>query len=616
MSSDATVPSPCPCPLPSPPPRRRREPGREGTPGLPRARRNRRRGGPRHRRLCAASPTASESTDDAQIDADVVPISARVAGAVLTVPCKDNQTVKAGDVARGAGSGGSPGPAGAGAGRAGHREGPGGCGARAGAGVRCHRQGQASTARKAVLSGSSVAVASADAQVAAAQAALERAKTEAHRNELDICALQAAARGRRDLRSSSSTTPRRRMTRRRRRWPRPMRTCWRAQEAKRGAVSKVAEAEGRVAQTENVDAQVAAAHAATALAEARVKAAEAALALAENAAALHEDHRARRTAWCRSSASHAGQLVGVGTPVAELVPAETYVVANFKETQIGEMHPGDRVKVEIDAFPGHELEGRVESLSGGTGARFSLLPPDNASGNFVKVVQRVPVRIAWKSPPDVAAARGPVRGRHGLRGDRWEVRPLERCAYGRLPRLLPYRGGPAMPQKYLLSEEQIPRHWYNIIADLPSPPAPVLHPGTRQPVRPDDLAPLFPMALIEQEVSGQRAIDIPEEVRDALPLWRPYAALPRPPRWSKRSRRAPTSIYKYEGVSPAGSHKPNTAVAQAYYNKAEGIRRLATETGAGQWGSALAFACAAVRPGVHRLHGEGRATSRSPTAAR
>jgi tryptophan synthase beta chain len=143
--------------------------------------------------------------------------------------------------------------------------------------------------------------------------------------------------------------------------------------------------------------------------------------------------------------------------------------------------------------------------------------------------------------------------------------------------------------KYLLREEDIPTHWYNIMADLPSPPAPPLHPGTGKPIGPADLAPLFPMALIEQEVATAREIAIPEEVREVYKKWRPtplYRA-----RSLEKALDTPARIYyKYEGVSPAGSHKPNTAVAQAYYNKKEGVKRLATETGAGQWGSALAFA--------------------------
>jgi tryptophan synthase beta chain len=143
--------------------------------------------------------------------------------------------------------------------------------------------------------------------------------------------------------------------------------------------------------------------------------------------------------------------------------------------------------------------------------------------------------------------------------------------------------------KYILDETHIPKSWYNLIADLPKPLPPVLHPGTKQPVGPGDLEPLFPMELILQEVSAERTIDIPEPVRDVYRMWRPSPLM--------RARRleqklgTPAKIYfKYEGVSPAGSHKPNTAVPQAWYNKEAGIKKLSTETGAGQWGSSLAFA--------------------------
>ena len=147
----------------------------------------------------------------------------------------------------------------------------------------------------------------------------------------------------------------------------------------------------------------------------------------------------------------------------------------------------------------------------------------------------------------------------------------------------------AAPRKILLEEKDLPTHWYNLQADLPAPLPPILHPATGQPVGPADLAPLFPMELIKQEVSRERWIEIPEPVREIYRLWRPtplHRAL-----GLERALRTPARIYyKWEGVSPAGSHKPNTAVAQAYYNKQEGTKRLVTETGAGQWGSALALA--------------------------
>ncbi|MBI2940446.1 MAG: TrpB-like pyridoxal phosphate-dependent enzyme [Chloroflexi bacterium] len=144
--------------------------------------------------------------------------------------------------------------------------------------------------------------------------------------------------------------------------------------------------------------------------------------------------------------------------------------------------------------------------------------------------------------------------------------------------------------KIVLGESELPAQWYNIQADLPRPLPPVIHPGTGQPIGPADLAPLFPIELIKQEVSAERWIDIPEPVLDIYRLWRP-TPLVRARRLEAQLQTPARIYYKYEGVSPVGSHKPNTAVAQAYYNKAEGIKRLATETGAGQWGSALSMAC-------------------------
>ncbi|OGO19520.1 MAG: TrpB-like pyridoxal-phosphate dependent enzyme [Chloroflexi bacterium RBG_16_50_11] len=144
--------------------------------------------------------------------------------------------------------------------------------------------------------------------------------------------------------------------------------------------------------------------------------------------------------------------------------------------------------------------------------------------------------------------------------------------------------------KYLLNEKEMPTRWYNVQADLPKPLPPYLHPGTKQPLGPADLAPLFPMELIKQEVSQERYIDIPEEVQEVYHLWRP-TILHRAFRLEKYLGTPAKIYYKYEGTSPPGSHKPNTAVAQAYYNKKEGVKRITTETGAGQWGSSLAFAC-------------------------
>ncbi|MFZ4850796.1 MAG: TrpB-like pyridoxal phosphate-dependent enzyme [Caldilinea sp.] len=144
--------------------------------------------------------------------------------------------------------------------------------------------------------------------------------------------------------------------------------------------------------------------------------------------------------------------------------------------------------------------------------------------------------------------------------------------------------------KFVLSERDIPEKWYNIAADMPNKPLPPLHPATHQPIGPEALAPLFPMELIKQEVSSDRWVEIPEEVREIYKIWRP-TPLFRAHRLEKMLDTPAKIYYKYEGVSPAGSHKPNTAVPQAYYNMKEGVKRITTETGAGQWGSALAFAC-------------------------
>src|SRR5918992_2425968 len=146
------------------------------------------------------------------------------------------------------------------------------------------------------------------------------------------------------------------------------------------------------------------------------------------------------------------------------------------------------------------------------------------------------------------------------------------------------------PTKFLLSERDVPTHWINLLADLPGPPLPPLNPGTGEPAGPDDLTPIFPMGLIAQEVSAEPEVEIPHEVRAAYGLWRP-TPLYRARRLEQELGTSTRIYYKYEGGSPPGSHKPNTAVPQAYENAKAGIKRLVTETGAGQWGSALAFAC-------------------------
>lgn len=142
--------------------------------------------------------------------------------------------------------------------------------------------------------------------------------------------------------------------------------------------------------------------------------------------------------------------------------------------------------------------------------------------------------------------------------------------------------------KILLSEKDMPRQWYNIMADMPNIPAIPLHPSTKKPIGPDDLSSIFPMSLIEQEMTTQRGIDIPSEVLDIYTLWRP-SPFDRAKRLENALNTPARIYYKYEDVSPAGSHKPNTAIPQAFYNKKAGIKRIATETGAGLWGSSMAL---------------------------
>ncbi len=279
-----------------------------------------------------------ESTDDAQVEADVVPIAPRVGGTVARLAVEENQQVKQGDLvlviddadyaAR-------------------------------------ERQAQAE------LETARAQAAAADAQVGAAEAGVRRAGVEAGKAEEDLRRAERLSEGgaiaRERLEAADAT----------------------------GGTTRAALAGSR--------AQQAAAVAQAALARARVKSAEA----AHDLAALQLSYTkvwAPQDGVISKLSVRPGQQVTPGQPMAELVPARTYVVANFKETQVGRMRPGEPATVEIDAYPGLKLPGRVESLSGGTGARFSLIPPDNASGNFVKVVERVPVRIAWARPPPAQVA--------------------------------------------------------------------------------------------------------------------------------------------------------------------------------------------------------------------
>jgi membrane fusion protein (multidrug efflux system) len=356
-----------------------------------------------------------EGTDDAQVAADTVPIATRVAGAVGRLHIHENQLVKRGDLlveidpadydARVQQAEAELSIAKAQA-------------AVADAQVQivdATSKGGLASAR-AALTGTAAGVSSADAQVLASHADLSRADAELRKAEIDLKRAQT-------LRQANAVTQERldgaqiAFDSARAAKAQAEAQVALAEDARRGAQSRVGEARGRVSQSAPVAPQIAAARASSDLANARVRSSEAALALAKlqlgytRIAAPSDGYASKLTV-------HEGQLVSVGQPLIELVPAATYVIANFKETQVGRMQTGQPAQIEIDALPGRTFEGKVESLSGGTGASFSLLPADNATGNFVKVVQRVPVRIAWVNPP------GEVNLRAGLSADvTVDVRP-------------------------------------------------------------------------------------------------------------------------------------------------------------------------------------------------
>ncbi len=344
-----------------------------------------------------------ESTDDAQVDADVLPIGSRLSGQIEHLLAQENQTVKAGQLLV----------------------------ALDDADVRAKRdqaeadldtakaQSDAADAQvrlteasalgglataKAAVTGSAEQVQNSASQIVAAEAAVKRAQADAQRARLDLNRTQ-------QLMASNAATPQQlehdaavasaaeaaldeanaRLNA--------------ARETRGVALSQVAQARGHLDQSAPIDSQIGVAVANSALAHAKVRSAAAQLKLAE----LQLSY-AKITAPADGKVSRLavreGQLVQAGQAVAEFVPNTTYIVANLKETQIGRVHPGQRADIAIDAFPGRSFPGVVESESSGTGARFALLPPDNASGNFVKVVQRVPVRIRWVAPPDVPLQAG------------------------------------------------------------------------------------------------------------------------------------------------------------------------------------------------------------------
>jgi membrane fusion protein, multidrug efflux system len=337
-----------------------------------------------------------ESTDDAQVEADVVALAPRVSGRIARVLVRDNQAVQAGTVvlqledadqtARVHKAEAELAIARAEQRAAEAQE----LIAAAGA------QGGLDSAH-ARLSSSRVDVTSADTQIAVARAALERARTDAQRAALDLGRV-------RTLRQTGAVTAEQLDNAQiadaasRAAVAQAEAALAVAAGQKRAAQTRVAEAAGRVTASAPIDAQLEAARAHTELARARVQASSATLELARLDLS-YTQVRAPRAGTIAQLRAREGQLLAVGQPVAELVPSETYLVANFKETQIARMRPGAPVEIVLDAYPGERLTGKVESMAGGTGARFSLLPADNASGNFVKVVQRIPVRIAWQRPP-------------------------------------------------------------------------------------------------------------------------------------------------------------------------------------------------------------------------
>ncbi len=345
-----------------------------------------------------------ENTDDAQVDADIVTVSARVSGSILAVHVSDNQKVKKGDLLveidpTDLAAQKKQAEAELAAARA-QADG-------ADAQVRiveATSKGGLSAAR-AQLSGSTQSVEGAGAQIDVAKAALTRARAEASRAETDLARAdalrkeQAIPQAQLDTAMANAESARAAVAQ-------AQAQLTAAADMKRTAQTQIAEAQGRVEQSAPVDALLAAARANAELAHARAEAAEAAVALARSQLSYARIEAPTDGLLSRLSVRD-GQLIQSGQQVVVVVPDKTYVLANFKETQVGQMHPGQRAEISVDAYPGRSFEGKVDSTSPGTGARFSLLPPDNASGNFVKVVQRVPVKIAWVNvPPDAKLAAG------------------------------------------------------------------------------------------------------------------------------------------------------------------------------------------------------------------
>ena len=344
------------------------------------------------------------NTDDAQIEANVIPVAPRVGGEVGTVEVKDNQKVKAGEVLFEIGNSDYTA-------RAQQATADLALAKAQAAGAHAQQtivEAQANgglTSAKAALSGSSVAVSGADSQVAAAEAAITRAQADQHKAELDfnrtqaLFADKAVAQDRLDAAQAAHDSANAQLKA-------AEAQLAAAKDAKNQAVTRVTEAKGRFDTAKPIAAQLAAAEAQAQAADARVQSAQAALDLA-NLQLSYTKVLASVDGTVSRVKLEKGDLLAAGQTVMELVPAHYYVEANFKETQIGDMKPGQAATITVDALGSRKFQGKVESLSSGTGARFSLLPPDNASGNFVKVVQRVPVRISFVDlPSDVELHAG------------------------------------------------------------------------------------------------------------------------------------------------------------------------------------------------------------------
>jgi membrane fusion protein (multidrug efflux system) len=351
-----------------------------------------------------AVTAGKESTDDAQVASDMVPIAARVAGDVVELAVRDNQAVKKGDlIARIDPTDYESREKQAEAELAAAQAQADSADAQVKIVSSSSKGGL--TSAKAALSGSAATAAGAEAQIAAAQAALARAQSEAQKADTDLRRAQqlrkddAIPQAQVDTYQATASAAHSAVAQ-------AQAQLASAQEARSSAQSRIAEAQGRVEQSTPVAAQLEVAKANASLAHARADSAKAVLALAKQQLAY-----TRIVAPCDGHVSkldvHTGQLVSPGQVVTSVLPTATYLIANFKETQVGDMRPGQSATVSIDAFPGREFHAKVDSVSYGTGAAFSLLPPDNASGNFVKVVQRVPVKLVWaEAPGDIELQAG------------------------------------------------------------------------------------------------------------------------------------------------------------------------------------------------------------------